>query len=125
MAEKKNVVGWFEIPVKDLKRAKAFYEGVFGQKLDLNEMDKMTMAWWPMVMKGVGSSGTLVKAPGYKPSKSGTIVYFMVTDINATLKKVAKKGGKTLIPRTNIGEWGFFAHFEDTEGNRIAIHSMK
>ncbi len=31
-------------------------------------------------------------------------------------------GGKTLMPRTSIGDHGFIAHFEDTEGNRVALH---
>ncbi len=26
------------------------------------------------------------------------------------------------MPRMGIGEHGFIAHFEDTEGNRVALH---
>ena len=55
----------------------------------------------------------------------GTVVYFSVDDIEETLLIVNANGGKTLLPKMSIGEYGFIAHFEDTEGNRLAVHSMK
>jgi predicted enzyme related to lactoylglutathione lyase len=33
-------------------------------------------------------------------------------------------GGQVIMPKTNIGENGFIAMFMDTEGNRVALHSM-
>jgi uncharacterized protein len=33
-------------------------------------------------------------------------------------------GGKTFLPKTAIGENGFIAHSRDTEGNRVALHSV-
>ena len=50
-------------------------------------------------------------------------IYFTAPDIEGTLAKVNANGGRTLIPRTSIGEYGFIAHFEDSEGNRLALHS--
>ena len=35
---------------------------------------------------------------------------------------ITSHGGKTLLPRMSIGQHGFVAHFEDTEGNRVALH---
>lgn len=124
MSEIKHPVNWFEIPVKDLKRAKAFYEKLFGIPLTVVEMDESKMAMFPMTMGAPGIAGSLVAAPGYEPSKSGTVIYFSVPDIEATLALAEQNGGKTLIPKTNIGQYGFFAHFEDTEGNRLALHTM-
>jgi uncharacterized protein len=125
MAVKMNPVGWFEIPVKDISRAKTFYEQIFGFQLSLNEMGPMKMAWFPMEREAAGSAGSLVKSEGYSPSHSGTLVYFPVDDLEVTLKTVGNKGGKTLLPKTAIGEHGFIAHFEDSEGNRVGLHSMK
>jgi len=48
-----------------------------------------------------------------------------VEDIEETLKKVDEKGGRILNPKKSIGEYGFVAHFEDCEGNRIALHSRQ
>jgi predicted enzyme related to lactoylglutathione lyase len=125
MAEKMNPVGWFEIPVEDLDRAKSFYDAVFEFDLELHDMGPMQMAWFPMIEGVQGAPGALVKMDGYKPSDNGIRIYFTAPDIDATLEKAAANGGEILMPRTSIGEYGFIAQFRDTEGNRIAIHSME
>ena len=125
MAKKMNPVNWFEIPVKDLDRAKKFYESVFGVKLQMEEMGPMKMAWFPMLQDAFGAAGSLVKADGYAPSHEGTVVYLSVEDIEGTLAKIKANHGKTLLPKMGIGEYGFIAQFEDTEGNRVALHSNK
>jgi predicted enzyme related to lactoylglutathione lyase len=114
---------WFEIPVNDMGRAKKFYEKVLGLELSVNEMGPMTMAWFPMTQDAPGAAGSLVKAESYEPSHSGTVVYFSVDDIAETLRRINANGGKTLMPKTSIGEYGFIAHFEDTEGNWLALHA--
>ena len=123
MSDQTNPGNWFEIPVHDLERAKQFYETVFGFQLSLNEMGPMKMAWFPMTQEGSGAAGTLMKSEGYTPSHAGTLVYFSVTDIEGTLAKVNANGGKTLKPKTGIGEHGYIAHFQDCEGNRVGLHS--
>ncbi len=125
MAKKMNPVNWFEIPVKDLDRAKKFYESVFGVKLQMEEMGPMKMAWFPMLQDASGASGSLVKADGYTPSHEGTVVYLSVEDIEGTLAKIRENHGNTLLPKMGIGKYGFIAQFEDTEGNRVALHSTK
>lgn len=81
------------------------------------------MAWFPMVQDGPGATGSLVQQESYIPSYEGSMVYFSVEDINKTLAQVEEHGGKVLNPKNSIGEFGFVAHFEDTEGNRVALHS--
>ena len=125
MAEETNPVNWFEIPVNDLERARRFYESVLDVELAENEMGPLKMAWFPMAPGAPGAAGTLVEGSGYTPSHSGTLVYFHVDDIESTLAKIDGSGGKTLTPKTGIGEYGFIAHFEDSEGNRVALHSQQ
>ncbi len=120
-----NPVNWFEIPVVDLPRARSFYKGVFGISLTLEEMGPFRMAFFPMENNVYGATGSLMKADGYVPSKTGILVYFSVEDIGGTLEKAAKAGGKILLPKMAIGQYGYIGHFEDTEGNRIGLHSMK
>jgi hypothetical protein len=74
--------------------------------------------------EGSGATGSLVKGETYVPSHDGTVVYFSVENIEETLARVKTQGGKELFPKTNIGEWGFIAQFEDSEGNRLALHAM-
>lgn len=118
-----NPVNWFEIPTTNLDRAQKFYEAVLGAELSRHEMGSLQMAWFPMEMGAAGATGSLVQADGYVPSHAGTMVYFTVGDIEMTLAKVTAHGGKVLNPKMSIGQYGFVAHFEDTEGNRVALHS--
>lgn len=124
MATPKNPVNWFEIPVHDLDRATSFYENVFGYELELHDMGPLQMAWFPMEDEGTGTTGTLIKSEAYTPSHEGSMVYFSVDDIDATLEKINENGGKTINEKMSIGEHGFVAHFEDSEGNRVALHSF-
>jgi hypothetical protein len=117
-----NPVNWFEIPASDLARAKKFYESVFGVELAENEMGGGKMAWFPMEMGAAGAAGTLIQAEGYTPSHAGSLVYIHVPKIDVALDRISEAGGKALLPRTGIGQHGFIAHFEDSEGNRVALH---
>jgi len=124
MNEKLNPVVWFEIPVVDMERSKAFYEAVFDRKLTIVSMGPRQMAMFPMEMGVPGVGGALVKEEHFVPSYAGTIVYFSVSDITGVLNRIVANKGKELIPKTSIGEYGFCAYFEDSEGNRIGLHTM-
>jgi uncharacterized protein len=124
----KNPIGWIEIPVTDLERAEKFYADFLGWKFDRQEpRHGYTMSWFsPMEMESYGSAATLMLGEGYIPSHQGTMIYFSAPEsVETTEKKAGEMGVKVLIPKMNIGEHGFFAAFEDSEGNRIAVHSMK
>ncbi|QEN07170.1 VOC family protein [Oceanispirochaeta crateris] len=120
-----NPVHWFEIPTTDIERANAFYKKVFNLKTQLIEMpwSKMYIFGDP---EGVGSSGSLVESSEQnKPTTDGSVIYFSCEDISNELKLAEKEGGKILLPKTDIGDFGFFAQIVDTEGNRIGLHSNK
>ena len=125
VATKTNVANWFEIPVKDLERAARFYEKLFDVKLVREEMAGMKLAMFPFTQDAPGAAGALIQGRSYEPSHAGAVVYFGVSDIEDMLGRVGANGGKTLLPKKSIGEYGFIAHFEDPEGNRLALHSMQ
>jgi uncharacterized protein len=120
-----NPVNWFEIPVVDMTRAKLFYERVFDLQISMNQMGQLEMGFIPMDDNAYGAAGSLVKGEGYIPSHTGVLVYFGVPDMESVMERIKQNGGRILLTRTSIGEYGFIAHFEDTEGNKIALHSMK
>jgi len=122
MPSRANPVNWFEIPVSDLTRAKTFYEKVLGIEIKETEMGPYKMGWFPMEIGVAGAAGTLIQGEGYKPSHDGSLVYIHVDKIDPTLEAIHGAGGKTLRPQIGIGEHGFVAHFEDSEGNRVALH---
>ena len=117
-----NPVNWFEIPTTDIARAKKFYETILGVEMAETENGPYKMAWFPMEMGAAGAAGTLIMGDGYTPSHDGALVYLHVDEIDPTLEAVNSNGGKSLTARIGIGIHGFIAHFEDTEGNRIALH---
>ncbi len=117
-----NPVVYFEIPVTDLDRATKFYTAVFNFNFEKEVIDKNEMALFPFTDKHSGISGALAKGEIYKPTKDGVIIYFKTENIDSTLKLVNELGGKILYPKTSNGDIGFVAEFEDSEGNRIALH---
>lgn len=121
-----NVVGWFEIYVNDMDRAIKFYKTVLncGDFTDFSFGGEKIMGF-PWVENGHYASGALVKSDGYSPGKGGTTVYFNSPDCGEEESRVVAAGGKILRPKHAIGEHGFVAILEDSEGNAIGVHSRK
>ena len=122
-----NVISWVEIPVLDMERAKRFYEEVFGFHIEVRQFNDLIMGWFPFAEGRPGASGSLVKHKGaYTPRDSrGPVIYFSSEDLQKELDRVEKAGGSILQPKTRINESiGFMGVFLDTEGNRIALHSL-
>lgn len=119
-----NSINWFEIPVKNFDRAKKFYETLFDAPVQDMPHPDYKYGILPGDMQN-GVSGGIVEGEGFVPSATGTLIYLNGgEDLNAPLGKVEKAGGKILLPKTSIGANGFMAHILDTEGNKIALHSM-
>ena len=120
-----HVISWFEIPVSDFNRAKKFYETILDVTLEIGELAKDLMGFIPAERGDI--SGAIVKGDGYIPSENGVMVYLNgEDDLNTILERVEDAGGTVLMPKTLItSEIGYMAQFRDTEGNRIAIHSVR
>lgn len=120
-------VGWFEIPVVDMDRAISFYEKVFETKLNKQVMGDFQMAWFPWDESGKGAGGSLVYHKDFYQigGMAGALIYFSSEDCSIELARVEEAGGSVQIPKRMIApEIGFMGVFIDSEGNRIAIHSM-
>ncbi len=120
-----NPVFHFEIPVTDMDRAVAFYEDVFGYALTREAVDGYDMAFFPRAADRPGASGALAKGDVYRPSHDGPVIYFDVADIDAVVARATGRGARVLYPKKDIGEAGFVAEIEDSEGNRIALSQVK
>jgi hypothetical protein len=114
-------VYYFEIPVTDLERAITFYSVVFGCEFDRVDIDGNKMANFPSLEGESGASGALAKGDSYIPGTQGVRVYFDTDSIDETLANAVTAGGKVLYPKTSVGELGWVAEFEDSEGNCIAL----
>ena len=121
-------VGWFEIYVHDMARAKAFYEAVFGYTFEKLESPDPSMELWAFpgpMDDGHGASGALVRMKDGPTGAGGTIVYFMCDDCAVEAGRVATSGGQLIQPKLALGEYGHAAMVTDTEGNMIGLHSMQ
>lgn len=120
-----SAINWFEIPVKDFNRAKSFYETILGATMEPMEAMGMKSAFFPADLEN-GVGGCIIEGQGYEPTNNGSLVYLNGgEDLSIILSKVERAGGKIVLLKTAIGPHGFMAHFEDTEGNKVGLHSRK
>ena len=128
-SRKINPVIWFEIYVKDMPRARAFYEQTLGLTLAPlgNPNDpKVKMMGFPSGKEKFGANGALVQMEGVSPGGGcGTLIYFACEDCAVEAGRIEAAGGKVHRPKFAIGEYGFIALGTDTEGNLFGLHSMK
>ena len=83
-------------------------------------------AMFPANMQNGEIGGGLIEEQGYEPSQSGALIYLNGgEDLALPLSKVESAGGKIVVAKKTILQNGFMAMFTDTEGNKIAFHSMK
>ena len=120
-----NPVGWFEIYVQDMPRAKAFYEAVLQRALEKLPSPQIEMWAFPGHPHDRGATGALVHMPGLSSSGNSTIVYFVSDDCAVEAGRIATAGGRVHRDKTSIGEYGFVVLAYDTEGNMFGVHSMK
>ena len=120
-----NPVGWFEIYVQDMNRAKAFYESVFKTQLQKLESSGIEMWAFPMQPETNGASGALIRMEGFPSGGNSTLVYFICSDCSVEAKRSSAQGNKIFKEKFSIGQYGFIALVTDTEGNMIGLHSMK
>lgn len=123
----KNVINWFEIPVSNYERAKKFYTEVLGVEIKDHHMEEKNVKYgvFPYDTENNTVSGAIMQMEGINPSTDGSTVYLNGgEDLSIPLGRVEAAGGKIIMPKMSIKEDGFIAQFTDTEGNRVAFHSM-
>lgn len=120
----------FEIPAKDTGRAKAFYSHVFGWRpndVPMGEGNTYTLVATTEVdregrpAKPGSINGGIMKQ---QPPFTGPIITLQVDDISSSLEEVEQNGGRTLVKRTSMGEYGFFGYFADSEGNIMGLFEV-
>lgn len=114
----------FEIPTDDLTRAQRFYSTVFGWKMN------------PMPEMGYVIVGTTESDENGMPKEPGAInggmlkrkgpvrvpvITISVRNIDVALVQVEKNGGKIVSTKMPVGDMGFAAYFNDSEGNVIGL----
>lgn len=120
-----NPIGWFEIYVDDMARAKKFYQAVFATQLEKLDSGDLDIWAFPGDINSYGAPGALVCMPGLSPGRNSVIIYFSCQDCAEQAARVKANGGKIEKEKFSIGPYGFIALAYDTEGNMIGLHSMQ
>ncbi|AOW93552.1 glyoxalase [Rhodococcus sp. WMMA185] len=113
----------FEIPFDDGDRARGFYRDAFGWNMaEIPQMD------YTMVSTGPVSESGMPDQPGFinggmmqRGEVTSPVVTVDVDSIDDALAKIESLGGKTVSPRTPVGNMGFAAYFTDSEGNVVGL----
>ena len=122
-----NALNWFEIPVSDFDRGKKFYETIFSYQMPENTMGPARMGFLLYDFPGGKVGGAIVYNPNfYTPCDNGSLIYLNCQpDLQIVLDRVADAGGQVLTQKTLVAPGlGYWALIKDSEGNRVALHSM-
>ena len=103
-----------EFSAQDRTAAGNFYSELFGWSVQqIPEMNYATFE--------TGSIGGGLNPVGDNYSAGTVTVYVHSDDIDATLTKVENLGGKTLVPKSEIPNVGWYGMFSDPTGNKIGL----
>lgn len=107
-----------EIPAHDPSAASRFYADLFGWSMTTSPaMD------YQMFSTEGGPGGGLPRVDGTNVKAGDVTIYVDTDDIDSTLAKAESLGGRTLVPRTEIPNMGWFAIFGDPTGNRVGLYT--
>ena len=116
-----NRAVWFDIPAKDLERAAAFYAAVLAIGVSKETFGGFSFC---VLEHKEGNGGCLVPDEA-DITGGGVLLYLNVNGrIRDAVAEVVPLGGTVIQPIHPIGEQGFRAIILDSEGNRVALHSM-
>jgi len=120
--ENKHTITHIEIPSPDLQKSIDFYSKVFGWQIEV--MPDKSYAMFRIGDSNSGGGFDTTTKPASEKVGPGLVIN--VDDISSTLEEIKKAGGKIIQEKTEIGGgYGFYARFQDTNGNHLQIHSMK
>ena len=132
-------ISWFEIPARDFNRAMEFYKNVFKKEIDIYDFSGVAHG----VFRLEGElTGAIVDSENEDAIQYGAILFFDANpDMSEILDLVEENGGEVLqrkalikntrandgmaeIPQNLIdGNIGYYAYFEDCEGNKMGLYS--
>ncbi len=115
MEMKTGQISWFDFPVTDFERAKAFYGEALGWKFT-----SMGPDYW-MIQLGEEMIGGLRKAEGPRVVADSPLIYFAVDKLDSAVER-ARRLGATLVGQVvEIGEHGCFHCLRDKDENLFAF----
>lgn len=113
----------FEIPSDDLAQAQDFYRKVFGWGFKKWDNNYITVYTADHDENGhsteVGAINGGLQKRG--PRAAVPTIVIGVKDIDSKLNEIMKNGGMIVVPKESLEGEGYYAQFEDPDGNRIGV----
>lgn len=107
---------WLDLGSPDVAGTAAFYGGVFG---------------WTYEAMGEGAEGGMFRKDGKivaglgrlteEGARSAWMIYYSVTDADATTQAVQRAGGTVRVAPTDLDDWGRMAQYSDPSGGQFAV----
>lgn len=117
-------VVWVELPVKDIERALKFYAAVFEfEPQDIATDDVRRVSTMVNTEAGGGVGLSLTQTKNFDPGTKGPLVYLNTDGMEPYLERIRAAGGKIVEGKTSMGGFGYYALFEDTEGNLLSLYA--
>ena len=114
----------FEVPFDDGDRARGFYRDVFGwQIMAMPEMGYNIVTTGPATDEGMPAEVGYIGGGmlDRQDPVQAPVIVLEVDDIDASLAAVAQHGGRSVRDKMPVGDMGFAAYFEDSEGNLMGL----
>lgn len=115
-----NPIVHLEFAAKDPQATGRFYAELFGWNLSVDEAMN-----YHKFNAAPGPGGAFIAEGGQQATKPGeVIVYVSTDDIEGTLRRAEGLGAKTVTPKTEIPQMGWFAVFSDPDGRRFGLYTF-
>ena len=117
-------INWFEIPALDLERAYNFYLTVLNGHVRKGTFGNGDIVLFDVPFSnGEAVGGSIVVRPDLIPTTNGTILYINTFNtIDECINRVESAGGIIIVPKMDLGKFGYGAVIIDSEGNKIGLH---
>jgi predicted enzyme related to lactoylglutathione lyase len=120
LANEANTLLWNELYTPDVERAKSFYRAAFDLEAEaVPSMDYTLLKVGDRAIGGIMATGPGSHVPAEVPPHWN--VYFAVDDVDATVAKIERLGGSTMVPPTDIPGIGRFAVVADPQGASFSV----
>ncbi|NUK06119.1 VOC family protein [Streptomyces lunaelactis] len=109
---------WLDLGAPDVPAAAAFYGAVLGWDYEsMGEGEEMEGGMFRKDGKIVAGLGKLTE----EGARSAWMIYYNVTDADATSQAVESAGGTVRVPPMDLDKWGRMAQYSDPLGGQFAV----
>jgi predicted enzyme related to lactoylglutathione lyase len=117
----------FELPFEDATKVRSFYGNVFGWQMLQIDPGYYMVTTAPSDERGLPQEVGTINGGLKKRSDSAEtpVLVVRVASVEDAIQKATDAGGKIILPRQTIGEWGTYARIADPEGNVVGLWEEK